>query len=66
MFYDAGIFQSFVLHSHAKEGSLQGMGFSLSNRIGAPLIASQPDLAQGAAVLTGNRRTSLKRSLETE
>lgn len=23
MFYDAGIFQSFVLHSHAKEGYLQ-------------------------------------------
>lgn len=30
------------------------MGFSRSNRIGALLIALQPDLAQGAVVLTGN------------
>ena len=36
------------------------MGFSRLNRIGALLIALQPDLAQGAEALTGSSRTNLQ------
>lgn len=42
------------------------MGFSRSNRIGALLIALQPDLAQGAVLLTGKGRTTLERLFESQ